>query len=465
MPETAGGPRRVYVHIGVPKSGTTYVQEILAQNRAPLRRNGYLYPLPHREAMFHAAVDVRGTYDVWGLDRARTQGTWARLCQRIQEFEGDGILSHEILSAATPDQIAEAAVGLEGLEVHVVLTVRDLGRQTIATWQENIKNGNRSAFAEFEDRLVDDLRQGRRQMGFWRSQDVTAILERWSKVTSPERVHVVTGPPSGAPRDELWKRFCSAVGLDPGAYATELSRSANESLGAAQIAVLREVNTQLDGGIPQPLYAYVVKRLFAQRVLRNYPTRKLSYPESLYEPLRGSLGALGGNDPGRWLQRARRPLRPVAGSARHPERPHPDEVDAQEKYDVAKGAIADLLVELARQRGSGEPAPPPTPSFLRRVARAARSRRVAGGSSSRPDQTQPHDHDRKDSHGTPLRDRGTHRRSGGDPQDRPRVRRREDHSRRAGARARRRVPHRDRRRHEGTRPLRAHHPRGVRRSG
>ena len=40
--------------------------------------------------------------------------------------------------------------------------------------------------------------------------------------------------------------------------------SAAERLGAAQVALLREVVTALDGRLGQPHYAHVVKRFFAQ---------------------------------------------------------------------------------------------------------------------------------------------------------------------------------------------------------
>ena len=41
---------RVYLHIGAPKTGTTYLQEVLFTNRARLAEHGVLYPGESRTA-------------------------------------------------------------------------------------------------------------------------------------------------------------------------------------------------------------------------------------------------------------------------------------------------------------------------------------------------------------------------------------------------------------------------------
>ena len=68
-------------------------------------------------------------------------------------------------------------------------------------------------------------------------------------------------------------------------------------------------------------------------------------------------------------------------------------------------------------------------------------------------------------HAPPVRDRGSDRHPGGDPQGCPRLRGREDPARRHRARAQGRVPDRDRRGPQGARRLRPDDPRGVRRPG
>ena len=63
------------------------------------------------------------------------------------------------------------------------------------------------------------------------------MLERWSVIAPPERIHVVTVPPSGTPPEVLLERFCSVIGVDPAALDREVPR-ANESLGQVQAELL-----------------------------------------------------------------------------------------------------------------------------------------------------------------------------------------------------------------------------------
>ena len=63
--------RRVVLHVGLPKTGTTYLQALLAHHRDALRGAGVLYPFVKPQAMFLGAVEVRGSHEKFGLSRER----------------------------------------------------------------------------------------------------------------------------------------------------------------------------------------------------------------------------------------------------------------------------------------------------------------------------------------------------------------------------------------------------------
>ena len=54
----------VYLHVGAPKTGTTFVQDRLFRNRESLRERGILYPADRFDAQFVAALDLEGLS--WG---------------------------------------------------------------------------------------------------------------------------------------------------------------------------------------------------------------------------------------------------------------------------------------------------------------------------------------------------------------------------------------------------------------
>jgi hypothetical protein len=282
---------RVAVHVGLPKTGTTWLQGLLARHREPLRAAGVLSPAPRPGAMFQGAVEVRGSHEKFGLAASDVAGAWQLVCDRARDFDGTTVLGHEVLGGATPDQVARAMAPLAGLEVHVVVTARDLGRQAVAHWQEEVKLGDPRSFAEFErtELRADSGRDlgpdsGGVRPRFWHAQDVADALRRWSAGLPPERVHLVTGPPPGSSPALLWQRFAEACGLDAGLVDAAAAPPANTSLGAPEIALLRELHALLAARRP-PVDAgtrlRVLKREYAEQVLAARLSNPARTPASL----------------------------------------------------------------------------------------------------------------------------------------------------------------------------------------
>ena len=109
MTASVDGRNRLYLHVGVPKSGTTFLQRALLSNQDGLREAGFLYPGADHEEMFRAAMDVRSSYETWGRKPEDVAGAWQRLCTQARAFDGTSIISHEILGAASPEQASSRA--------------------------------------------------------------------------------------------------------------------------------------------------------------------------------------------------------------------------------------------------------------------------------------------------------------------------------------------------------------------
>lgn len=280
--------RRLFLHVGMPKSGSTYLQGILANNRRALREQGFIYPYVQQEGMFHAAVEMSGRPEPWGLTSEQVDGTFDRLLGKGRRSGLDVVISHENFGNAGDAQIAEIATRVDDFETHLVLTVRDPIRMIAARWQERVKNGDPSSFAEVAEELLAKLPEDpvAQPTGYWPAQNLPWMLERWAPVAPPERMHVVITPAGGGDRDLLWRRFAEALGMDADAVDVGHARS-NESLGAAQVAFLRQVILALDDRLPQPWYAEIVKRWFAQSVLSTVRSRKAVTPAWVAERMAG----------------------------------------------------------------------------------------------------------------------------------------------------------------------------------
>ena len=132
--------RRVLLHVGAPKTGTSFVQDILFTNREALRERGILYAADRHDAHFLAALDLMEL--PWGGLEREAAGAWDRLADEVREWPGTAIISHEILGRASRVQVARAleSLGHPDTEIHVVFSARDLVRQIPAEWQENVKH-------------------------------------------------------------------------------------------------------------------------------------------------------------------------------------------------------------------------------------------------------------------------------------------------------------------------------------
>jgi hypothetical protein len=262
-------PRRVFLHIGTPKSGTTYLQDKLALNRDLAARQGLTYPTARSGNHFEPALDL--IEEPWAGQREVARGQWQTLVNDARKAPDDVLISHEILAAARPDRVALAMSGFdEDDEIHVVLTARDLARQIPAEWQENVKHRGRRSFAKFMG-MVARSRRTNPDLWFWRVQAIPDVLTRWGNGLPPERIHVVTVPQPGAPDDLLWRRFAGVVGLDADAGYEEATEF-NPSLGIVEAAVVRRLNKQLAGkGVPREVYVDLVRELIARNTLAQRP--------------------------------------------------------------------------------------------------------------------------------------------------------------------------------------------------
>lgn len=278
--EAAPATRRVVLHVGVPKSGTSFLQATLRANADRLRGAGVAFPTQQHKGLFHAALELTGNHPGWGVPQRRVKGSWARLCREARAFEGTTVFSNELFSNANRAQVEAALRELHGLEVHLVVTARDLARQLPAEWQEGIKHGRGLRFKPFLDRMLDPERSHEHARKFWRHQDLAELLERWGADLPAERVHVVTAPPPGAPRDLLWRRFCAVIGVDP-ALAEFPEVGANTSLGITAIDVLRRVNKRIRRGDNPPLLRRTVKQSLVNGALRQDRSPRVTTPEEL----------------------------------------------------------------------------------------------------------------------------------------------------------------------------------------
>lgn len=253
---------KIVLHVGLMKSGTTFLQGQLFAHQDALRALGVLVP------------GRRWTDQVRGVSDALKAGPadaarWRDLVGPAREHPGTSVLSMEFLGPADPAKIARIVDSLRPARVEAVLTVRDLNRSLVAQWQETVQNGRWWDF----DGYVAAAEAGRPGSAagpvdeagrtFWRQHDAVRIARSWS--AAADRCTVVTVPPPGAGPGLLLDRFATAAGIP----ALEVSRTRdNASIGAASALALRALNERLaERGLEFPHKSRVRKTILAKRIL------------------------------------------------------------------------------------------------------------------------------------------------------------------------------------------------------
>lgn len=275
--------RQVFVHVGAPKTGTTYLQDRLALNARTLAEHDIHVPtgMPvHSPGMyqFRVALDLLG--QDWGGEPGHAEGTFDAFARRTRRRSGTVILSHELLAPAEPHQVERLKRELRDSELHIVYSARDLARQVPAAWQETIKQGKGWPYKRFLKKI------GTERIWFYQAFDLPAVLSTWSAGLPPEQVHVVTVPTRETQReapDTLWLRFCEVLGIDP-AWAPLDSDQVNPSLGVAETVLLRKLNRRVDrttrrqGGADD-----LVRRVLAEHRLASRESRRVQLPPWMHQ--------------------------------------------------------------------------------------------------------------------------------------------------------------------------------------
>lgn len=383
--------QRVHLHIGTPKSGTTYLQAALWANRTELAARGVLYPGDRPFDQNRASMDARqGRLEEDGRKHARV---WPRIRSEIAGFDGTAVLSNEWWVAAAEERAKAAVADLGGDAVHVVVSTRNFVRLVPAAWQESLKVGRGHALPDFAAGLDDPGNKWN-----WDVLDPARVATAWARLVGPERVHVVTVPEDPSTRGLLWERFARALGFEVGGLVLPAA-PANESLSVQGARLLQDYGPALrdevdahTGGTPSwRARARWLRNTVVRKALVEVPGDPIGVDPTLHEALleRGAATVAALRDLGCDVVGD---LSDLLGGTNRPGARHPDEVTADELVDagrlLAVGLLRDRIVagdhddrgaEAEEELEETAPGPVPRDEATRRVTFLVPSAYAPGG--------------------------------------------------------------------------------------
>jgi len=261
----------VVLHIGPPKTGSTYLQNIVWRNRDALRRQGLEYPAAHDNEHFLAAYDVQGGAFVHA-DLPEAAGTWEQVVARVHNYPGRSLISHEILALSRPRHIRRILESLHPAPVDVVVMGRCLADVLPSTYQEKVKQ--RDPDVSWPDFLGNCDRPD----GMW-GHRLGPLVERWQAAFGAQHVHVVTVPPRAVPRRRLLDRFARVVGFEAAGLDVRPADT-NDSLDMLDVVLLQHVVRRTRATLSWHEHRDLMSRLVPVLRTADRPRQRLLMPAS-----------------------------------------------------------------------------------------------------------------------------------------------------------------------------------------
>jgi len=267
LPECAPiSDRQVLLHIGVHKTGTTAIQAALADAREDLEAHNVRYP-GKLQAHHRAALAVLGRPWGWNnrggavLDREH----FTRLVTRTHEAPGRVVISSEFFCEA-PEETAQQVVQELG-DVHVVVTLRNLGKLLPSSWQQYLKYGLTTAYPAWLEDVFAHPGSSSMSPTFWKRHDHGAVIERWAAAAGADNVTVLIL--EDVDRSAMFESFAQLLGVPSDILTSRMNLTSNRSMTAAEAELLVRLNERVKKQMDWTDYVRLVRRGVALGMVEN----------------------------------------------------------------------------------------------------------------------------------------------------------------------------------------------------
>lgn len=273
--------RSLFAHVGCSKTGTSSLQAGLWKSVDALAAAGVSVPFVGRRAHRRRLLDPFGWHPAQGFVDGWDEGELKQTAEQLRSASGERVLiSNEDLvelDAAAVERLLEIS-DAAGLDLHVVVTVRDWAQQIPSEYQQFLRHGMAETYLDYIHQVRD--REGRWGEHFWRRQDPVDILSRWRAV-DPGRVTIVVVPSYSVDPDGVFRFMGEAIGFDH-AVVQRPRHAVNTSHGTVEAEVFRRVNAALPAEFQDYSEAYkkLIRLPFSGSVLPTEASARIVLPDT-----------------------------------------------------------------------------------------------------------------------------------------------------------------------------------------
>jgi hypothetical protein len=275
--------KKVVIHAGFHKTGTTALQHSLQASTELLKTAGYRYPIVDQgtsQSGSVLALAKRG----WGWQargsKVIPKRVWTKLVKQVRSGQDNIILSSEFFSELDESQIQEIKAAFAGLECQIVFTMRAFDKLFPSTYQQALKSGSAYSYEAWLERTVTDY-FGEQKTGFWKRNRHAQVISRWMEIFGAENVTVITADESNPAL--LFERFSELLNLPAGSLNPVADSGLNRSLLLDEIYLLRAINKNVPKSRNWNAYMTFIRRGTFEQITAT-PAAKVSAAEKLRTP-------------------------------------------------------------------------------------------------------------------------------------------------------------------------------------
>lgn len=181
---------KVFIHIGINKTGTSSIQHHFKINRDTFASANIYYPkIGLDDAAHHSLLN-------WARYPQKFESDIHRLVETSRTYETTIISSEALVDLESPETLIDF---FDGFDVRVIVYLRDPVRHAISWWQQDIQMGR--SFVDMQSYLCQ------KRMSF------LGLLDRWERAAGAGNLDVRLYDRSALPDGNVLKDFLEATGV------------------------------------------------------------------------------------------------------------------------------------------------------------------------------------------------------------------------------------------------------------
>jgi hypothetical protein len=275
--------KKVVIHAGFHKTGTTALQHSLQASTELLKTAGYRYPIVDQGTSQSGSVLALADRG-WGWQargsKVIPKRIWTKLVKQVRSGQDNIILSSEFFSELDELQIQEIKSAFAGLDCQIVFTLRAFDKLFPSTYQQALKSGSAYSYEAWLERTVKDY-FAEQKTGFWKRNRHAQVISRWQQIFGAENVTIITADESNP--GLLFARFSEFLKLAIGTLKPVADSGLNRSLLLDEIYLLRAINKNVPKSRNWNAYMTFIRRGTFEQITAT-PAAKVSAAEKLRTP-------------------------------------------------------------------------------------------------------------------------------------------------------------------------------------